>query len=60
MGLGTVTDILRHTYASHHYALHRDVRRLVYAMGNSEGILFRHYIRPVSREAAEAYFRLPG
>lgn len=42
-------DILRHTYASHHYIVHKDVRHLEQAMGNSEQVLFQHYIRPVSR-----------
>jgi integrase len=51
-------DIMRHTYASHHYALHRDAKALVYQMGNSEQVLFRSYIRPVPRAQADAYWRL--
>ncbi len=53
-GLGKkwAKDILRHTYASHHYALHRDIGRLIKSMGNSEDVLFQHYVRPMPRADA--------
>ena len=51
-------DVLRHTYASHHYAAHRDVKRLTASMGNSEDVLFQHYIRPVARAEASRFFAL--
>jgi integrase len=37
-------DILRHTYASHHYAWKRDMGWLQKNMGNSEDVLKRSYI----------------
>lgn len=40
-------DLLRHTYASHVYILTKDTKKLTGDMGNSEDVLFQHYIRPV-------------
>ncbi len=37
-------DVLRHTYASHHYSVHGDIRFLEKNMGNSEEVLHRSYI----------------
>ena len=37
-------DILRHTYASHHYAVKRDMNWLEKNMGNSAGVLKRSYL----------------
>ena len=37
-------DILRHTYASHHYAVRRDMGWLEKNMGNSEDVLKRAYL----------------
>lgn len=41
-------DLLRHTYASHHYVVHHDTKCLSANMGNSEQVLFQHYLRPVA------------
>ena len=51
-------DVLRHTYASFSYALNKDVRTLSSDMGNSERVLFSHYIRPVSSTDAVSFFGL--
>ena len=52
-------DIQRHTYASYHYAQHRDVKWLEKSLGTSERVLFRHYIRrTVRRSDAEAFEKL--
>ena len=48
-------DILRHTYASWHYAIFKDIRRLAYTMGNSPEVLFQNYIRPMTEAAALEY-----
>lgn len=40
-------DLLRHTYASHAYITAKDTKKLTADMGNSEHVLFQHYIRPV-------------
>ena len=50
-----VNDVLRHTFASWHYALFNDIRRLTYVMGNSEAVLFRNYIRPMAKKEAARY-----
>jgi len=44
-------DILRHTYASHHYACMRDMKWLEKNMGNSEGVLLRSYLDQTVVEA---------
>lgn len=46
-------DLLRHTYASHHYILTKDIKTLISNMGNSERVLFQNYVRPVPRADAE-------
>lgn len=51
-------DLLRHTYASHHYILHKDMKTLPSVMGNSERVLFQNYIRPVPKADAETLFAL--
>lgn len=51
-------DILRHTYASHHYILHKDIKRLISNMGNSEDVLFQHYVRPVPLAESKMLFDL--
>lgn len=51
-------DILRHTYASWHYAIFKDIRRLAYTMGNSPEVLFQNYIRPMTAEDSKKYIKL--
>ena len=51
-------DILRHTFASYHYALNQNIASLTYTMGNSERVLFQSYIRPTSLADAKAFFRV--
>lgn len=53
-----VNDVLRHTYASWHYALFKDIKRLTYSMGNSEAVLFQNYIRPMTKREAGRYLAL--
>jgi integrase len=47
---------LRHSFASHHLALHGDAARTALECGHSEQTLFRHYRELVTKEDAEAYF----
>ena len=51
-------DLLRHTYASHHYVLNKDMKTLPSTMGNSERVLFQNYIRPVPIADARLLFGL--
>lgn len=52
-------DIQRHTFASYHYALHRDINTLEKNLGTSERVLFTHYIRRTVRKSeAQAFTRI--
>lgn len=52
-------DVMRHTYASHHYAVHHDLGYLTKNMGNSEAVLLQSYVnQTVLREQGEAFERL--
>ena len=53
------SDVLRHSFASYHYAVHRDIKWLTKNMGNSEAVLNRRYINTtVSPRQGEAFFKL--
>lgn len=47
-------DALRHTAASQLYALHGDAGKVAKALGNSPGVLARHYVNLVSPDVKEA------
>lgn len=50
------SDVQRHCYATYHYAVHKDVKFLESAMGNSSKVLFKHYIRrTVTESQGNAY-----
>lgn len=52
-------DILRHTYASHHYAWKRDLGYLVKNMGNSVDVLHQSYLNlGVLASEGEAFFKI--
>ena len=51
-------DILRHTFASHHYALYKNMNDLCYSMGNSPAVLRRNYLRPVPAKEAKKFFAI--
>lgn len=52
-------DILRHCYASHHYALHADKGFLMKNMGNSEDVLDQSYLNlTVLKEDGAKYFAM--
>lgn len=52
-------DIMRHSFASYHYALHHDIRWLEANLSTSERVLFDHYIRrTVRRSEAEAFGKI--
>jgi integrase len=56
-------NVLRHTYASYHYALHRDEGKLQAMMGHdSKDVLHQHYRAVVRRADAEAFWGIlpPG
>ncbi len=51
-------DILRHTAASYWLAIEHDAGRLELALGNSPGILLRHYRELVSAEDAARFWAI--
>ncbi len=51
-------NALRHSFGSYHYARHRNASFTASSMGNSEGMLFRHYREVVTAGDAEAYFSI--
>ena len=54
-----VRDVLRHSYASHSYAVDRNKFELSHRMNNTVGILDRHYINSsVLKQDGELYFTL--
>ncbi len=55
---GPFNDVLRHTYASHHYAAYKDMNWLCHAMGNSPEVLRRDYLRPVPLKTGRRFFEV--
>lgn len=52
-------DVLRHSFASYHLALHRDINETALQLGHtSTAMLFRHYRESVKPEAAQAWWAL--
>jgi len=51
-------DILRHTAASYWLAAVQDAGKVAHELGNSAGILLRHYRELVSREDAERFWAM--
>lgn len=51
-------DICRHTAASYLLALHKDVQAVAITLGNSPGILLRHYRELVHAEDAKRFWAL--
>jgi hypothetical protein len=51
-------DILRHTAASYLLALHQDAGRVARELGNSAGVLLRHYTELVGRDIALTYWEV--
>jgi len=58
-GVELAPDVLRHSFASHHLALHRDAALTAHEMGHhNQETLYRHYRELVSQEDARAYFEI--
>ena len=52
-------DIMRHSYGSYHLAKHQDAAMTALQMGHIRtDILFNHYRELVSREDADAYWKI--
>ena len=51
-------DVLRHTYASYWLAVHKNRTELAEHMGNSVGVIKKHYRRPVLEQTAKTFWKL--
>jgi hypothetical protein len=51
-------NVLRHTFGSYHYALHRNENLTAAEMGNSPAMVFRHYRAVVTPEAAAKFWNV--
>jgi integrase/recombinase XerD len=58
-GVTLCQDIFRHSFASHHLALHQNAALTAHELGHSnQEILFRHYRELVTKEEAATYFEI--
>ena len=54
-------DVLRHSYATYHIALHKDAAATALEMGNSPAVIFRHYRKLATEAQGRRFFKiLPG
>lgn len=51
-------NALRHTFGSHYYARTKSLSETAYEMGNSEGVVKRHYINSVEDDDCAKFWRL--
>ena len=58
IGLNWKPDIMRHSFASYHLALHRNEALTCYEMGDNSMTLFRHYRKLVTQEQAAEFFAI--
>lgn len=57
-GVELPINVLRHTFGSYHYALHRNENLTAAEMGNSPAVIFRHYRAVVKPEAAAMFWNI--
>jgi site-specific recombinase XerC len=53
-------DAMRHTYATHHLATHKDAAKTSFELGHTQGtkLLFRHYAGLVTAQQAQEYWKI--
>ena len=56
--LPLINDGLRHTYATYWLKIHQNRNQLAELIGNSAEIIGRHYVKPVTKKDAEAFWKL--
>lgn len=59
-GIKWVHNGMRHSYASHHLALHKDINKTAFELGHTGGVgvLFNHYRNLVKPADAELYWNI--
>ncbi len=58
LGFGWVHDGLRHTFATFHYATHRNIEQLRYMMGNSPAVIENFYKGEISQAEVEGFWNI--
>lgn len=59
IGLNWKPDIMRHSFASYHFALHMSPDKTAFELGHRDTkMLFRHYRELVSTEDAQKYWNI--
>jgi hypothetical protein len=51
-------NVLRHSFSSYHFAIHKNEAPTAAEMGNSPAVIFQHYRALVTPEAAEKFWKL--
>lgn len=57
-GVELPINVLRHTFGSYHYALHRNENLTAAEMGNSPAVIFRHYRAVVKPDATAMFWNI--
>lgn len=60
LGIAWPHDCMRHTYASHHVAMHRDAALTAHEMGHTQGVdlLYKHYRGLVTQKDAKRFWAI--
>jgi integrase len=58
LGLPWTQDVLRHTFGTNYYNLHRDLNQVSHDMGNSNEVCKKHYVREVKRTDRDKFWGL--
>jgi hypothetical protein len=51
-------DVLRHTFGTNYYNLHKDLDQVSHDMGNSNKVCKNHYVREVKKTDCEKFWGL--
>jgi len=58
LGLPWTQDVLRHTFGTNYYNLHRDLDQVSHDMGNSNEVCKKHYVREVKKTDRDKFWGL--
>lgn len=58
VGLTWTQDVLRHTFGTNYYNLHKDLNQVSHDMGNSNKVCKKHYVREVEQTDREKFWGL--
>jgi len=58
LGLTWTQDVLRHTFGTNYYNLHKNLDQVSHDMGNSNKVCKKHYVREVKKTDCEKFWGL--